>query len=380
MEAHLYFEKHTPLGLQKERPLIISGPCSAETEEQVIQTARALAALKRVHILRAGIWKPRTRPAHFEGIGAIGLKWLKAAREETGLLTAVEVANARHVQESLNGGVDVLWVGARTTANPFAVQEIADALKGVHIPVLVKNPVNPDIELWIGALERINKAGITRLGAIHRGFSSFERTRYRNNPTWELPIELKRRVPDLPVICDPSHICGSTELIAAVSQTAMDLDFDGLMIESHINPREAWSDAKQQLTPEEIGKLLNQLEFRKAVVDDVLTRNKLEEMRDRIDKMDEKLIALLADRMSIAEAIGQYKKDNNVAILQTRRWDEIVRTRVKSGTEKNLTKDFVLKLFEIIHQESIHHQSQIMHVDDGLGEPEVEAAGAKVVS
>jgi chorismate mutase len=361
MEAHLYFDKRGPLGVQTDGPLIIAGPCSAETEDQVMQTALALAKLNRVHALRAGIWKPRTRPQHFEGIGSVGLTWLKAARDATGLPTAVEVANARHALEALKAGVDILWIGARTTANPFAVQEIADAIRGVHVPVLVKNPINPDLELWIGALERINKAGITRLGAIHRGFSSFEKTRYRYKPTWEIPIELKRRVPDLPLIADPSHICGNTEFLVEISQTAIDLDFDGLMIETHINPAEAWSDARQQVTPEGLLNILDRLVFRTADVADILTANRLEELRDKIDKMDQDLLNVLADRMAVAEEIGQYKKDNNIAILQARRWDEIVKTRLKEGMEKNLTEDFVLRLFEIIHQESIAHQSRVMN-------------------
>ena len=253
-------------------------------------------------------------------------------------------------------------LGARTTANPFAVQEIADALKGTDVPVLVKNPVNPDLELWIGALERVNKAGITQLGAIHRGFSTFERTRYRNKPNWEIPIELKRRVPGLPIICDPSHICGSTELIQAVSQTALDLNFDGLMIEAHIRPAEALSDAKQQLTPHQLDTLLGQLVFRHESIDDVLTRTKLVELREKIDKIDRDLLEILADRMSVAEDIGYYKKDNKITILQSDRWDEIVHNRMKVGLEKNLTAEFVHKLFEIIHKESIHHQSRVMNV------------------
>jgi len=362
MEAHLHFVKDRPLGLTLDRPIIISGPCSAESEEQVMSTARALAALNRVHVLRAGVWKPRTRPSAFEGMGRPALAWLRKAQEATGLPTAIEVANSRHVEQALAAGISILWVGARTAANPFAVQEIADALSGTDVPVLVKNPVNPDLELWIGALERINKAGISRLGAIHRGFSTFERSRYRNKPNWEIPIELKRRIPGLPMICDPSHMCGSTELLQPVSQTALDLNYDGLMIESHIRPAEALSDAKQQLTPAELGTMLSRLVYRHESIDDVLTRTKLVELREKIDKIDRDLLEILADRMSVADEIGQYKKDNNITILQSTRWDEIVRNRMKVGLEKNLSAGFVQKLFEIIHKESIDHQSRVMNI------------------
>jgi len=362
MEAHLHFVKDRPLGLTLDRPIIISGPCSAESEEQVMSTARALAALNRVHVLRAGVWKPRTRPSAFEGMGRPALAWLRKAQEATGLPTAIEVANSRHVEQALAAGISILWVGARTAANPFAVQEIADALSGTDVPVLVKNPVNPDLELWIGALERINKAGISRLGAIHRGFSTFERSRYRNKPNWEIPIELKRRIPGLPMICDPSHMCGSTELLQPVSQTALDLNYDGLMIESHIRPAEALSDAKQQLTPAELGTMLSRLVYRHESIDDVLTRTKLVELREKIDKIDRDLLEILADRMSVADEIGQYKKDNNITILQSTRWDEIVRNRMKVGLEKNLSAGFVQRLFEIIHKESIDHQSRVMNI------------------
>jgi chorismate mutase len=370
MEAHLHFMSDKFLGIAVDRPLIIAGPCSAESEEQVVSTAKALAALKRVHVLRAGVWKPRTRPSTFEGMGRPALAWLRAAQEATGLPTAVEVANSRHVEQALAAGISILWIGARTTANPFAVQEIADALKDTDVPILVKNPVNPDLELWIGALERINKAGITRLGAIHRGFSAFERSRYRNKPNWEIPIELKRRVPGLPLICDPSHICGSTELLQAVSQTALDLNFDGLMIESHICPEKALSDAKQQLTPDALEALLTNLVFRHESIDNVLARTKLVELREKIDKIDRDILEIMADRMSVAEEIGRYKKDNNVTILQSARWDEIVRNRMKVGLEKNLTAEFVHRLFEIIHKESIHHQSKVMNVESSVEEEE----------
>lgn len=364
MEAHISFERQRLIGLSVPRPLIISGPCSAESESQVFQTAMELSKLGRVHVLRAGVWKPRTRPSAFEGIGSVALAWIRNAGKAAGLPTAVEVANRHHVEEALKAGIDILWIGARSTANPFAVQEIADTLKGTDTPILVKNPINPDIELWIGALERVNKAGITKLGAIHRGFSTFERSQYRNKPNWEIPIELKRRVPGLPIICDPSHICGRTETLQSVAQTAMDLNFDGLMIEAHINPAQALSDSKQQLTPAQAGEMLNHLVFRKEAIDDVLTRSKLEELRGKIDKIDHELLDMMADRMSVAEQIGHYKKQNNITILQTSRWDEIVRTRLEEGQEKNLTREFVLKLFEIIHQESIQHQSRVMNEGD----------------
>jgi chorismate mutase len=361
MDTVLTFEKQRVIGMDVTRPMIISGPCSAESETQVMATAKELKKLGTVHALRAGVWKPRTRPNAFEGIGSVALSWIKAAGKETGLPTAVEVANAKHTEDCLKAGIDILWIGARSSANPFAVQEIADALRGTDTPVLVKNPINPDIELWIGALERVNKAGITKLGAIHRGFSTFERTNYRNKPNWEIPIELKRRIPGLPIICDPSHICGRTETLLAVSQTAMDLNFDGLMVESHINPKEALSDAKQQLTPVQMGELIAHLIFRHEKIDDVLMKTKLEELREQIDKIDHEVLNIMAERMSLAEQIGQYKKQNNITILQSNRWDEIVRTRLEEGKEKHLTNEFVMKLFEIIHQESIEHQSKVMN-------------------
>lgn len=347
-------------GFSVGTPLIISGPCSAETEEQVFSTVRALAK-QHVHILRAGIWKPRTRPNAFEGVGFVGLQWLKNAGKEVGLPVAVEVANSKHVFEALKLGVDVLWIGARTTVNPFSVQEIADALSGINIPVLVKNPVNPDIELWLGAIERISKAGITKIAAIHRGFSGYEKSKYRNKPHWEIPIELKRRIPELPIICDPSHIAGNTEMLLSLSQIAMDLNYDGLMLESHINPKEALSDAKQQLTPEELGKLLSNLIYRKSSIEDRKILSEIEDLRDNIDQLDNKIIAILAERMGIAEQIGICKKKNNITILQSRRWEEIVKNRIKQGVDKKLTKDFMLKLFEIIHQESIQHQTIVMN-------------------
>lgn len=348
------------LGLTLSSPLVIAGPCSAETEEQVLTTARQIAATKRATIFRAGIWKPRTRPGQFEGVGSIGLEWLKKVKTETGLKTAVEVANVKHVYEALRMGVDFLWIGARTTVNPFSVQEIADALKGVDIPVFVKNPVNADIELWMGAIERMQKAGITKIGAIHRGFSSADKSQYRNKPMWELPIELKRRLPEIPMLCDPSHICGNRELLFSVAQTAIDLDYEGLMIETHCNPDTALSDAKQQVTPKEFDRIIDQIVLRLSSVEDRDYLSSLEDLRDRIDELDTKLISLLADRMGIARSIGEYKKKKGVTILQNIRWNEIVEKRTKEGMEKQLTAEFVMKIFESIHQESILHQKKVM--------------------
>ena len=355
------------LGLTLDSPLIIAGPCSAETEEQILATAKQIVALKRVSIFRAGIWKPRTRPGQFEGIGSIGLEWLKKVKAETGLPTSVEVANVKHVYEALRMGIDFLWIGARTTVNPFSVQEIADALKGVNVPVLIKNPVNADLDLWMGAIERIQKAGITKIGAVHRGFSSADKSQYRNKPMWELPIELKRRMPEIPMICDPSHICGNRELLFNVSQTAIDLDYEGLMIETHCNPNSALSDAKQQITPAELDKMLEKIVVRLSSVEDRKFISSLEDFRDRIDELDTKLISLLAERMGISRSIGEYKKQNGVTILQNSRWNEIVEQRSKQGSEKQLTIDFVKKIFESIHQESIHHQKTVMENGVAIG-------------
>lgn len=362
MEAQLQISPLKDWGFKIGSPLIISGPCSAETEEQVLQTVRLLAK-QNVHLIRAGIWKPRTRPNSFEGVGSIGLLWLKNAGQEANLPVCVEVANAKHVNEALKAGIDVLWIGARTTVNPFAVQEIADALNGVNIPIMIKNPVNPDIDLWVGSIERISKSGIKKIAAIHRGFSSYEKSKYRNKPHWEIPIELKRRIPELPLICDPSHICGNTETLLFIAQTAMDLNFDGLMLESHINPKKALSDAKQQITPENLSILLSNIILRRVSTDDAKFLSKLEDLREQIDQMDENVVNILAERMGISREIGQFKKDHNITILQPARWDEIVRNRAKQGTEKELTKDFVIRLFEIIHQESIHQQTLVMNTD-----------------
>lgn len=346
-------------GLALERPVIISGPCSAETEEQVMQTALGLAD-KGIDILRAGVWKPRTRPNTFEGMGREALPWLKAAGAAIGKPVAVEVANKEHVFECLKAGIDILWLGARTTVNPFAVQEIADAIRGVDIPVVIKNPINPDLSLWMGAIERINLAGITKVAALHRGFSSYEKSKYRNQPKWEIPIELRRLHPELPIFCDPSHICGNRELLASVSQKALDLDFDGLMLESHINPEKAWSDASQQVTPERLGEIVSGLVVRHQQTPSELS-NKLEELRSNIDRIDNYLLELLSERMDIAKNIGQYKRENDVTVLQTNRWAEIVRDRVERGLSKELTETFVKDMFEAIHQESIRKQESIMN-------------------
>jgi chorismate mutase len=343
------------------RPLIISGPCGAETEEQVMATAHGIAALGRVTVFRAGIWKPRTRPNSFEGVGSVGLKWLKRVKEETGLLTTVEVANAHHVEEALSHGVDILWIGARTTVNPFSVQEIADALKGVDVPVMVKNPLHPDIQLWIGALERVSNAGIKKLVAVHRGFFSSEKKKYRNAPTWEIPIELKAICPQLPIICDPSHISGRVDLLQQVSQKALDLDMFGLMIESHINPRAALSDAKQQVTPAQLGELLGSLTLRETKSDNVEFASQLQQLRRLIDEIDEDMLRTLRKRMEVIEKIGEYKRDNNVTILQIERWLEILSTRTAWGEANGLGDEFIKKLCQLLHKESIRKQTEIMN-------------------
>lgn len=350
-----------------KEPFLIAGPCSAETEEQLVATAHLLAKTGRVSVLRAGIWKPRTRPGEFEGIGSIGLEWLKRAKAETGLPTAVEVATAKHVEEAIAAGVDILWVGARSTANPFTVQEIADALKGHDIPVIVKNPVNPDLSLWIGALERINNAGITKLAAIHRGFSSYEKSAFRNEPMWDLAINLKTHAPELPIICDPSHICGNRELIPYIAQKALDLDMQGLIIESHIDPSVAWTDAKQQLTPAALDELMGRLEIRKPGAGTPEVKDKLTELRNQIDKIDDLLIQKVAERMQIVEKIGNYKKDNNITILQVNRWDEILNKRTTYGEALKLSKEFTEKFLELIHNESIRKQTEIMNKDGKAG-------------
>ena len=348
-------------------PLIIAGPCSAESEEQVLSTAHELAKIKQVTVFRAGIWKPRTRPSSFEGVGNVGLEWLRKVREQTRLHTAVEVASPEHVETALKYGVSFLWIGARTVVNPFSVQAISDALKGTDIPVLVKNPLNPDIRTWIGALERLNQAGIRKLIAVHRGFSFFNRTPYRNSPMWEIPIELKQWCPNLPLLADPSHICGETGLLLQVSQKAFDLEMDGLMIESHINPKAAMTDSDQQITPTALNGLLSKLILRN-LTGTVEFENKLEELRSEIDKLDEELIDILARRMDIAEEIGKYKKENNITILQLKRWSQVIHDRVLAGNNLGLSKEFLLHLLEAVHEESIQRQTEVMNrKDDSAG-------------
>ncbi|MDF2385147.1 bifunctional 3-deoxy-7-phosphoheptulonate synthase/chorismate mutase type II [Nostoc ellipsosporum NOK] len=344
----------------KKRPLIISGPCSAETEEQVIATAQRLAATGKVNMLRAGIWKPRTKPGLFEGIGAKGLPWMQQAKKLTGLPVAVEVATAKQVQDALTFDVDVLWIGARTTVNPFSVQEVADALRGVDVPVLIKNPINPDLELWAGAVERVARAGIKDIGLIHRGFSSYGNTEYRNAPMWHLAIEMKLRHPDMPVINDPSHICGRRDILLDVMQKAVDLDYDGLMIESHIDPDNAWSDAKQQVTPEVLAEMLDTIIWRKEDIDSEALHAALEKLRQKINHLDDELLQILAQRMKIAEQIGEYKKENNITILQTNRWNEILEKAFQKGEKNGLSHEFLTRYFDAVHMESINHQKKIM--------------------
>lgn len=342
-------------GVSATRPLVISGPCSAETEEQVMNTAAGLSE-KGIKIYRAGIWKPRTKPGGFEGVGKVGLSWLQQVQKEYGMLVATEVATAKHVDECLEHGVDILWIGARTAANPFSVQEIADALKGSDIPVLIKNPVNPDLELWIGAIERIQGAGIKRIGVIHRGFSSFDKKIYRNLPQWHIPIELHRRLPSIPIICDPSHIGGSRELIAPLCQQAMDLNFDGLIIESHCCPDKAWSDASQQITPDILGYILSLLVIRETSQ----TTENLTELRRQIDDVDHELLAILAKRMRISKEIGQYKKEHSMPILQSARYDEVIEKGMIQGGIMGMSSDFVKKLLVAIHEESVRVQMNVM--------------------
>lgn len=343
-----------------DHPLVIAGPCSAETEEQVLKIAHELKN-SDVSVFRAGIWKPRTRPGGFEGVGAIGLKWLQKAKAETGLLMATEVANATHVQLALEHDIDVLWIGARTTVNPFAVQEIADALKDTDKIVLIKNPVNPDLSLWIGGVERLYNAGIKKLGVIHRGFSTYEKTKYRNIPEWQLAIELQNRFPDLPLICDPSHITGKRDMIQEVSQQALDLNYDGLIIETHIDPDNAWSDAAQQVTPTVLKQIFKDLKIRKETDDADEYNNRLARFRVDIDEYDAKLLEVLGKRMKVADKIGALKKEKNVAVLQNKRWNEILGKMILDGEEKGLSEEFILKIFKAIHQESISHQEKIIN-------------------
>ena len=350
------FEPITLPGIENKRPLVIAGPCSAETEEQVLETAKQLAA-QGIKIFRAGIWKPRTKPGGFEGVGTVGLPWLKRVKEETGMYVATEVANQYHVFEALKYGVDILWIGARTAANPFSMQEIADALKGVDIPIFIKNPVNPDLELWIGAVERIYNAGIRKIGVIHRGFSAYDKRIYRNLPQWHIPIELRRRFPNLPIICDPSHIGGKRDLIAPLSQQAMDLGFDGLIIESHCNPDNAWSDASQQVKPDVLAYILDMLIVRETSQS---TEN-LNELRRQIDELDNQLLDLLAKRMRVSREIGQYKKEHDMPVLQTARYDEILSKRVGQAQDMDMDGEFMQTILAAIHEESIRQQMVIIN-------------------
>ena len=344
-----------------KKPLIISGPCSAETETQVLETAQRLAKTGKVDMLRAGIWKPRTRPGSFEGIGTKGLPWLQQAKKLTGLPTTVEVATGKQVEDALHFEVDMLWIGARTTVKPFSVQEVADALRGSDVPVLIKNPINPDLELWTGAVERVAKAGIKKIGLIHRGFSAYGNTEYRNAPMWHLAIEMKRRNPELIMINDPSHICGRRDILMDVAQKAIDLDYDGLMIESHIDPDNAWSDAKQQVTPERLAEMLDAIVWRKEDVNSEEFHAALEKLRQQINHLDDEMMQILSQRMKLAEKIGLYKKENNITILQTSRWNEILERAFKRGEKIGLSKEFITKYFDAVHMESINHQNKIMN-------------------
>lgn len=345
---------------ESTRPFLITGPCSAESPEQVMNVAKEIAKNGNAHVLRAGIWKPRTRPDSFEGMGSIALPWLIEAGKETGLPVTTEIANRHHAELALEAGVDILWIGARTTVNPFAIQEIADVLKGVDIPVMVKNPVNPDLELWIGAFERFEKAGIKDLAAIHRGFSVYKHPKYRNVPTWEIPISLRERLPDLPIICDPSHITGRRDLLLEVSQKAMDLNFEGLMIETHLDPDKAWSDAAQQVTPEGLKSIIDHLVLRsKDVSSTDLTQ--LEELRHKISDLDDKLFDILSARMKMSEDVGLFKREHNITILQQDHWTRVINSRLSKSGNYKLTEGFVRQIMDALHQESIRHQTKVMN-------------------
>lgn len=341
-------------------PLVIAGPCSAETEAQVLKIAHELKDSK-VSVFRAGIWKPRTRPGGFEGVGAIGLKWLQKAKAETGLLMAVEVANATHVKLALEHDIDILWIGARTTVNPFAVQEIADALENTNKIVLIKNPVNPDLSLWIGGVERLLNANIKNIGVIHRGFSTYEKTKYRNNPEWQIAIDFQNKFPDIPLIIDPSHITGNRNMIFQVTQEALDLNYDGMIIETHIDPDNAWSDAAQQVTPTKLKEIIFDLKIRKETDDADDYNMLLTKFRVNIDEYDTKILEILGKRMKIADKIGALKKEKNVAVLQNKRWNEILEKMIQNGEGKGLSEEFILKIFKAIHEESITHQKKIIN-------------------
>ena len=348
------------IDIKSKKPLIIAGPCSAETAEQTITTAKELAASGKVDIFRAGVWKPRTKPGGFEGIGIPALPWLVEVKKSTGLPVAIEVANSKHVESALAFGIDMFWIGARTTSNPFSVQEIAEALKGSDVPVLVKNPMNADVELWCGAVERLDKCGVKQLGLIHRGFSGYGSSQYRNTPMWHLAIEIQKRLPELPIFCDPSHICGNRELIFDVSQQAADLNFNGIMVESHITPDIAWSDAKQQLTPHDLIEMISRLVWRAEGSDSIAYQTSLDELRGVIDRLDDEILNLISKRMEAAEGIGKIKRENNVMILQSSRWNQVVERVLARSEELGLSRDFLNILLEAIHIESINKQNRIM--------------------
>ena len=358
MTIQLEDTSNWPITIKK--PFIIAGPCSAESEDQMLKIGHALKSHRNL-LFRAGVWKPRTRPNNFEGIGTVGLRWLSLVKQETGLSTTTEVANANHVEEALKHDVDVLWIGARTTVNPFAVQEIANALKGVDIPIMIKNPLNPEVNLWIGAIERLADAGLTKLAAIHRGFFAYNNNKYRNIPQWQLAIELKRRISGITMICDPSHIAGKRDLIYEVSQKAIDMNYDGLMIETHISPEKALSDSAQQVTPDELNNVLKRLVIRNSKIEDPVFKSSLDQLRIQIDDLDNELIDVLKRRMMVAEKIGIHKKENEVTILQSNRWEELFSSRIKNGMKSGLSEEFMSKLLKAIHQESINRQTEVMN-------------------
>ncbi|MEI6433773.1 MAG: chorismate mutase [Bacteroidota bacterium] len=363
MASHLKIiplEKWLPVSAQ---PLVIAGPCSAENERQVMETAVGLAEIPQVRVFRSGIWKPRTRPGSFEGVGAKGLKWLQKVKAETGLMTTVEVANPRHVEEAIDHGIDILWIGARSVVNPFSVQEIGEAIAGNDIPVMVKNPLNPDLKTWLGAIERLNSLGLEKIIAVHRGFSFFNHTPYRNAPMWEIPIELKSLCTDLPILVDPSHICGNRERLLPTIQKALDLEMNGMMIETHINPAAALTDKNQQITPAQLGKILSEIILRRET-GSVEFSNKLEELRSEIDKLDEELIEILARRMNVVEEIGQFKKVNKITILQLKRWNQLLRDRVEAGIKLGLSREFIMRLLQSVHEEGIQRQIEVMNLPD----------------
>ena len=358
MTIQLEDTSNWPITIKK--PFIIAGPCSAESEDQMLKIGHALKSHRNL-LFRAGVWKPRTRPNNFEGIGTVGLRWLSLVKQETGLSTTTEVANANHVEEALKHDVDVLWIGARTTVNPFAVQEIANALKGVDIPIMIKNPLNPEVNLWIGAIERLADAGLTKLAAIHRGFFAYNNNKYRNIPQWQLAIELKRRISGITMICDPSHIAGKRDLIYEVSQKAIDMNYDGLMIETHISPEKALSDSAQQVTPDQLNNVLKRLVIRNSKIEDPVFKSSLDQLRIQIDDLDNELIDVLKRRMRVAEKIGIHKKENEVTILQSNRWEELFSSRIKNGMKSGLSEEFMSKLLKAIHQESINRQTEVMN-------------------